>query len=36
MKRTQLGSWMAVLFFFVLGIFSIHIYLDSPHSPSHI
>ena len=36
MKRTQLGSWMAVLFFFVLGIFSIHIYLDPPHSPSHI
>jgi competence protein ComEC len=36
MKRIQLGSWMAVLFFFVLGIFSIHIYLDSPHSPSHI
>ena len=36
MKRTQLGSWTAVLFFFVLGIFSIHIYLDPPHSPSHL
>jgi competence protein ComEC len=36
MKRTQLGSWMAVLFFFVLGIFSIRIYLDPPQSPSHI
>ena len=36
MKGPQLGFWMAVLFFFVLGIFSIRIYLDPPRSPSHI
>ena len=36
MKRPHWGSWMAVLFFFVLGILSIHIYLDPPHSSSHI
>ncbi len=36
MKRAPLGSWMAVLFFFALGILSLHIYLDPPHPPSHI
>jgi competence protein ComEC len=36
MKRARLGSLTAVLFFFVLGIFSIHLYLDPPRSPSDI
>jgi hypothetical protein len=36
MKRARLGFLTAVLFFFVLGIFSIHLYLDPPRSPSDI
>jgi len=36
MKRARLGSWTAVLFFFSLGILSLHIYLDPPRPPSHI
>jgi competence protein ComEC len=35
-KKTALGSWTAFTLFFLLGIFSIHHYLDPQHSPSHI
>jgi len=35
-KRIQLGSWMAILFFFVFGILSIRTHLDPPTSPSHL
>jgi competence protein ComEC len=35
-KKTALGSWIAFSLFFTLGIFSIHLYLHPPHSPSHI
>jgi competence protein ComEC len=35
-KRTRMGSWMAFSIFFLLGIFSIQLYLHSPHPPSHI
>ena len=35
-KRTGQGSWAAVLFFFILGIFSIHLYLDPPRPASDI
>jgi len=36
MKRPAPGSWAAFVFFLFLGIFSIHLYLHPPHSPSHI
>jgi competence protein ComEC len=36
MKKASWGSWIAFAFFFFLGIFSIHLYLHPPHSPSHI
>ncbi len=36
MKKTEAGSWMAFILFFLLGIFSIHDYLQPQHSPSHI
>ena len=35
-KRTRMGSWMAFSIFFLLGIFSIQLYLHPQHSPSHI
>ena len=35
-KRSRMGSWMALSFFFVLGIFSIQLYLHSQHPPSHV
>jgi competence protein ComEC len=36
LKRTEWGSWSAFLLFFLLGIFSIHIYLRPQSSTSHI
>jgi len=36
MKRTRSGSWMAFSIFFLLGIFSIQLYLHPQRSPSHI
>ncbi|MEW6374630.1 MAG: DNA internalization-related competence protein ComEC/Rec2 [Thermodesulfobacteriota bacterium] len=36
MRRTGWGSWVTLVFFFLLGIFSLHTYLHLPHSPSHI
>jgi competence protein ComEC len=36
MRRTRWGSWMAFVFFFFLGIFSIHTYLHPRYPPSHI
>jgi len=35
-KRTRMGSWMVLSIFFLLGIFSIQLYLHPQHSPSHI
>jgi len=35
-KKIRVGSWMAFLVFFFLGIFSIQPYLHPQHSPSHI
>jgi competence protein ComEC len=35
-KRARMGSWAAFAVFFVLGIFSIQLYLHPQHSPSHI
>jgi competence protein ComEC len=35
-KRTRMGSWIAFSIFFLLGIFSIQLYLHSQHSPSHL
>src|SRR4030042_5503373 len=35
-KKIRIGSWMAFLIFFFLGIFSIQLYLHPRHSPSHI
>jgi competence protein ComEC len=36
LKKITLSSWMALLLFFLLGIFSIHSYLHPPIMPSHI
>jgi competence protein ComEC len=36
MKRIQMGSWIAFFIFFLLGIFSIQLYLHPPNSSSHI
>ena len=36
MKRTQMGSWIAFFIFFLLGIFSIQLYLHPQNSFSHI
>ena len=36
MKRTLVGSWIVFSIFFLLGIFSIQLYLHSQHSPSHV
>ncbi|MBP1699050.1 MAG: metallo-beta-lactamase superfamily [Deltaproteobacteria bacterium] len=35
-NKPRMGSWMALSIFFVLGIFSIQLYLHSQHPPSHI
>jgi competence protein ComEC len=35
-KRAQMGSWAAFSTFFLLGIFSIQLFLHPEHSPSHI
>jgi competence protein ComEC len=35
-KRARMGSWTAFFIFFLLGIFSIQLYLHPRHSPSHI
>jgi competence protein ComEC len=35
-KRTQMGSWIAFFIFFLLGIFSIQLYLHPQNSSSHI
>jgi competence protein ComEC len=35
-RRTRTGSWTAFFIFFLLGIFSIQLYLLSQHPPSHI
>src|SRR4030042_3074961 len=35
-KRTRMGSWTAFSIFFLLGIFSIQLYLLSQHPPWHI
>jgi competence protein ComEC len=35
-KRTRTGSWMGFSLFFLLGVFSIQLYLHPPHSSSHI
>jgi competence protein ComEC len=35
-QRTRVGSWAAFSIFFLLGIFSIQLYLPSQHPPSHI
>ena len=34
--RTRMGSWTAFSIFFLLGVFSIQLYLPSRHPPSHI
>ena len=36
LKRIQMGSWIAFLIFFLLGIFSIQLYLHPQNSSSHI
>jgi competence protein ComEC len=36
MERTQLGSWIAFFIFFLLGIFSIQLYLHPQNPSSHI
>ena len=35
-KRSRVGSWMALFIFFLLGIFSIQLYLHFQYPPSHI
>jgi competence protein ComEC len=35
-KRIQMGSWIAFSIFFLLGIFSIQLYLHPQYSPSHL
>jgi competence protein ComEC len=35
-KRTRMGSWTAFSIFFLLGIFSIQLYLHPRHPPSHL
>lgn len=35
-KRTRMGSWVAVSIFFLLGIFSIQLYLHPQHPSSHL
>ncbi len=35
-KKERMGSWIAFSIFFLLGIFSIQLYLHPQHSPSHI
>jgi competence protein ComEC len=35
-QRTRMGSWVAVSIFFLLGIFSIQLYLHPQHSSSHL
>ena len=35
-KRTRIGSWMTFSVFFLLGIFSIQLYLHAQHPPSHL
>jgi competence protein ComEC len=35
-KWTRLGSWVGLVLFFLLGIVSIHLYLDPKHPASHI
>ena len=35
-NKPRMGSWMALSIFFVLGIFSIQLYLHFQHPPSHI
>ena len=35
-RRARMASWTAFSFFFLLGIFSIQLYLRPEHSPSHI
>jgi competence protein ComEC len=35
-KRIQMGSWLAFFIFFLLGIFSIQLYLHPQNSSSHI
>ena len=35
-KRTLMGSWIAFSIYFLLGIFSVQLYLHPQHSPSHI
>jgi competence protein ComEC len=35
-KRTRMGSWMAFSIFFLLGFFSIQLYLHPQHPPFHI
>jgi len=35
-KRTRMGSWIALSIFFLLGIFSIQLYLHPQHPSSHI
>ena len=36
MKRRRVGTVLAIAFFFLLGILSIHHYIRPPLSPSHI
>ncbi|MGB7575864.1 MAG: DNA internalization-related competence protein ComEC/Rec2 [Thermodesulfobacteriota bacterium] len=36
LKRARMGSWTALSIFFILGIFSIQLYLHPEHSPSDI
>ena len=36
LKRPTLSSWVALVLFFFLGIFSIHHYLHPQHPPSHV
>src|SRR4030042_2528475 len=35
-KRTLMGSWIAFSIYFLLGIFSVQLYLHPQHSPSHL
>jgi competence protein ComEC len=35
-RKARMASWMAFSIFFLLGIFSIQLYLRPEHSPSHI
>src|SRR4030042_316574 len=36
LKKLRWGSWVIAFFFFILGIFSIHLYLHPPLSPTHV